>query len=76
MKKPLCLATLSVVFLVVSGCAHLAYLGVHGTSVRLHPDIHQSISADDQCLECHGGGQDAPQTPHPGFTGCIKCHND
>jgi hypothetical protein len=63
--------------LIVLGCGHTAYLGMHGRSIRLYPDVHESMEKDSQCLECHDSGStDAPVSPHPDFTGCIKCHND
>ncbi len=59
------------------GCGHMAYLGVHGKSIRLYPDIHESVEKDAQCLECHHpDNPEGPVSPHPEFTGCIKCHND
>jgi hypothetical protein len=59
------------------GCGHMAYLGVHGRSIRLYPDIHESVEKDAQCLECHHPDNPVgPVSPHPEFTGCIKCHND
>ena len=64
-------------FLIISGCSYKAYMGVHGASIKLHPEIHVDITEDKQCRECHGPDTaDGPVTPHPGFTGCIKCHND
>lgn len=59
-----------------AGCGHLAYLGMHGKSIQTFPDIHESVIADSDCLECHADGEQGPETPHPGFTGCLKCHND
>ncbi len=68
---------LPVAVLVFSGCGHLAYLGMHGRSIKLYPDIHESVEADAQCLECHHPDDpQGPVSPHPVFTGCIKCHND
>ena len=59
------------------GCGHMAYLGAHGKSIRLYPDIHEYVEKDAQCLECHHpDNPDGPVSPHPDFTGCIKCHND
>jgi hypothetical protein len=35
------------------------------------------VTRDDQCLECHHPDHaQGPPTPHPDFTGCLKCHND
>jgi len=54
-----------------------AYLGFHGPSVKMYPDIHQNVSEDWQCLECHHGDDpQGPITPHPNFSGCLKCHGD
>jgi hypothetical protein len=57
------------------GCA---YMGFHGKSIRAYPDIHANVRTDQECLECHHPDKDpqGPPTPHPRFTGCIKCHND
>lgn len=57
------------------GCA---YLGFHGKSIRAYPDIHAGVRTDQECLECHHPDNDpqGPPTPHPQFTGCLKCHND
>jgi len=63
-----------------AGCAYRHYLGMHGPSTRNCPDIHDaSIKDDAQCLECHSpknASGDTPTTSHPGFKGCLKCHND
>ncbi len=72
---------LFLIFLAVisfSGCAYRYYLGMHGPSIREFPDIHKGYTEDSQCLACHGPGSDSTATPttHPGFTGCLKCHND
>ncbi len=66
------------IILFVLGCGHTAYLGMHGSSIRLYPDVHESSIVEDvQCLECHDSGStDAPVSPHPEFNGCITCHND
>jgi len=59
------------------GCGHMAYLGLHGRSIKLYPDVHESAVADSKCLECHHpDNPDGPASPHPDFKGCIKCHND
>lgn len=61
----------------VSGCAYRAYFGLHGTSIKLHPEIHAGVSTDSECLQCHSPEHPlGPPTPHPDFTGCLKCHND
>ncbi|MCP3927033.1 MAG: hypothetical protein GY714_31120 [Desulfobacterales bacterium] len=62
--------------ILLSGCA---YLGFHGKTVRNFPDIHEDALTDVECLECHHPDnlyENAPESPHPGFTGCLKCHND
>lgn len=65
------------VALVVSGCGHLAYMGMHGNSIKMYPDIHEAVQDDAQCLECHHPDDpQGPPSPHPDFTGCINCHND
>jgi len=54
-----------------------AYLGFHGPSVQRYPDIHENVSEDWQCLKCHyGDDPQGPLTPHPNFSGCLKCHID
>ena len=60
------------------GCAYRHYLGFHGPSIKLHPDVHEAVAQDEECLECHSLGSDSDGRPtsHPGFTGCLKCHND
>ncbi len=65
-----------VALILLSGCA---YMGFHGKSVRNFPEIHESVLTDPECLECHHPDnlyENAPVAPHPGFTGCLKCHND
>jgi hypothetical protein len=65
--------------LIMGGCAYRHYLGLHGPSIKLYPDIHEGITEDHECLECHHPDQDpydGPPTSHPNFTGCLKCHND
>jgi len=63
----------------ILGCARFdrAYLGSHGPSIQLHPDIHVDASKDQECLTCHhpDSAQGTP-SPHPKFKGCLKCHND
>ncbi|MGX9365076.1 hypothetical protein ACTVJH_03440 [Desulfoplanes sp. PS50] len=56
----------------------MAYLGVHGASIRQKWDVHANVGQTDaQCLECHHpDNAKGPATPHPEFTGCLKCHND
>jgi hypothetical protein len=60
------------------GCAYRYYLGFHGPSVKLHPEQHEGVRQDKECLECHDPQNDpeGPPTTHPQFTGCLKCHND
>lgn len=59
-------------------CAYRYYLGIHGPSVKAFPDIHENVSIDQDCLNCHHPDQapEGPASPHPHFTGCLKCHND
>ena len=65
------------VALLALGCVHKAYLGMHGRSIKLYPEIHASVVKDLQCLDCHHpDNPEGPATPHPDFKGCIKCHND
>ena len=77
MKKCSKMFALSGLLLFFIGCGHLAYLGMHGKSIKSFPEIHQSAVTDAQCLECHHpDNPEGPVTPHPHFKGCIKCHND
>ena len=64
--------------LFASGCGHLAYLGKHGASIKQTSSVHADIDPEDaRCLECHHpDNAQGPITPHPNFTGCLKCHND
>lgn len=66
------------VLMLFSGCAYRYYLGMHGPTVKVFPDIHQGVTEDRDCLECHHPDRktEAPRTSHPQFTGCLKCHND
>ncbi len=61
-----------------SGCAYRYYLGFHGPSIRMYPDIHEEVTRDEECLACHHPDRNpsGPPTSHPEFTGCLKCHND
>lgn len=63
---------------VMSGCAYRHYMGLHGPTIQRLPDKHASVSEDYQCLSCHHPDRDpiGPPTSHPGFKGCLKCHND
>lgn len=76
MKKVLTI-TLMILIIVSSGCAYRHYLGMHGPSIRNLADTHKGVTEDSQCLECHNPDDptDAPPTNHPGFKGCLKCHN-
>ncbi|MCF6247655.1 MAG: hypothetical protein L3J69_09865 [Desulfobacula sp.] len=77
MKKWYIKLFLTGIALFLLGCGHTAYLGMHGSSIRLSPEIHESMEKDVQCLECHDlDSTEGPVNPHPDFTGCIKCHND
>lgn len=64
--------------LLIAGCAHRYYLGMHGPSIRRYPEIHANVATDQECLECHHPDHNptGPPTSHPHFTGCLKCHND
>jgi hypothetical protein len=75
MKGYLMPALFACVTMFVCSCA---YLGFHGHSIKLHPDVHSGVSEDHECLDCHHPDKEiqGPPTPHPGFSGCIKCHND
>ena len=61
-----------------SGCAYRYYLGMHGPSIKVFPDVHRGVTEDRECLACHDPALDptGPPTSHPRFTGCLKCHND
>jgi hypothetical protein len=67
-----------VLLLILGGCAYRHYLGLHGSSIRMYPDVHAGVREDRQCLECHHPEKNptGPPTSHPEFTGCLKCHND
>ena len=69
---------LSLTVLASGGCAYRYYLGMHGPSIQLYPQIHSDVKADEACLECHHPARNpsGPPTTHPQFTGCLKCHND
>ncbi len=62
----------------LAACAHRYYLGFHGPTIKTFPDIHRAVVEDDECLGCHGDGDQSqgPPTSHPQFKGCLKCHND
>jgi hypothetical protein len=68
----------SLILVVVTGCAYRYYLGMHGPSIRNSPDVHEGVTEDSECLECHHPERDptGPPTTHPHFAGCLKCHND
>lgn len=78
MIKQICcgIAALAIVFL--SGCAYRYYLGMHGPSIKQYPQIHEGVTQDAECLECHHPERNptGPPTSHPDFSGCLKCHND
>ena len=77
MKRSLRLILVTAGILIVCGCSYRAYLGLHGASIKLYPDEHESAVSDNQCLECHHpDSAEGPPTPHPNFKGCLKCHND
>ncbi|MBN1905160.1 MAG: hypothetical protein JW927_08700 [Deltaproteobacteria bacterium] len=77
MKKHLQII-LIVSMLIVSGCAYRHYMGLHGPSIKAYPDIHENVTKDEECLSCHhpDKNRQGPATSHPGFKGCLKCHND
>ena len=59
---------------VIFSCAHL---GFHGPSIRTYPHVHSNVTEDRECIKCHHGDDpEGPLTPHPNFSGCLKCHND
>jgi hypothetical protein len=64
--------------MILGGCAYRHYLGLHGPSVRNHPEIHEGVTEDVECLGCHHPERDpvGPPTSHAQFAGCLKCHND
>jgi hypothetical protein len=66
------------VILSLSGCAYRHYLGMHGPSVKRHPDIHAKVTRDKECLMCHNPemNPNGPLNNHPQFIGCLRCHND
>jgi len=66
------------VLLITCGCAYRYYLGFHGPSTQLHPDVHHGVTQDNECLGCHHPDKNpiGPPTSHPEFIGCFKCHND
>ncbi len=76
--KKTCAVALLLLIAASSGCGYRYYLGMHGPSIKNSPDIHHSSSEDGQCLACHSPekAHEAPPTSHPGFKGCLKCHND
>ncbi len=77
-EKKTCAVALLFFIAASSGCGYRYYLGMHGPSIKNSADIHQPFRDDGQCLDCHNPEkpQDAPPTSHPGFKGCLKCHND
>ncbi len=64
--------------LLICGCAFKHYLGMHGPSIKAYPDIHEDVKDDSECLVCHDPDKNpqGPETSHPGFKGCFKCHSD
>ena len=68
----------SLILVSVTGCAYRYYLGMHGPSIRNFPEVHEGVTEDSECLECHHPDRDpsGPPTSHPEFSGCLKCHND
>ncbi|MBU0995061.1 MAG: hypothetical protein KJ737_21415 [Proteobacteria bacterium] len=79
MKKHALSSFLLLSALLVAGCGgYKAYMGLHGPSIRNTPDVHENVSLDQECLECHHPDRetDAPKPRHYKFTGCLKCHNE
>ena len=77
--KRICVLFLTLVVLFFLGCGgYKAYMGLHGRSILLTPEIHENVVEDDACLACHhpDSDTDAPKTRHYKFTGCLKCHHD
>jgi hypothetical protein len=68
-----------VVFLITAiACAYRPYLGLHGPSIKLYPDVHEGVNQKTQCFECHDPDNNSSRSPthHASFKGCLKCHND
>lgn len=78
MKRLVRILFLILLLTTLFGCAYRHYMGFHGPSIRFHPHVHEGVTEDQECLECHHPDRDpvGPPTNHPQFTGCIKCHND
>ena len=78
MKKCTLIVILYGFILVMGSCANRHYLGFHGPSIKRTPDVHEGVTQDEECLECHHPDNEpaGPPTTHPNFTGCLKCHND
>jgi hypothetical protein len=78
MIKKIACSTIILMVVFFSGCAYRYYLGMHGPSIKQYPEIHEGVTEDAECLECHYPDRNptGPPTTHPDFTGCLKCHND
>jgi len=78
MKSFIRTSLMCVLLFTMFGCAYRYYLGLHGPSIQLHPEQHEKVFQDQECLECHDpeNEPEGPPTSQPHFTGCIKCHND
>ncbi len=78
MKPSKTILICSTILVIFSGCAYRHYLGVHGPSIKIVAEIHEGITADEDCLSCHHPDHNptGPPTSHPQFTGCLECHND
>lgn len=73
----ICYLIYPLIVLFLFSCGIKAYLGLHGPSIKLHPDMHGDIKSSDDCLECHDPADpSAPPTQHKDLGGCLKCHND
>ena len=78
MKRSLTILFCCGILVFFCACSYRHYLGMHGPSVASFPDIHDGVTGDRECLECHhpDWNPKGPATSHPEFSGCLKCHND
>ena len=78
MKKCALFVIFCGLMLVMISCVSRHYLGLHGPSIKRYPEVHEGVTDDEECLECHHPDKEpaGPPTTHPNFTGCLKCHND
>jgi len=77
-KRTLCFMLIMGLLLGAPGCAYMYYLGLHAPSIKRYAQIHEGVTRDRECLDCHHPDRNpaGPPTPHPGLSGCLKCHND